>query len=141
VLNGKAFRKILKERGWSINACATRIGISSAQLSRVLNGKRGAGKKIITAIGRKFTESEVDRIISVKAALPIGNRKKKYLDEVKFTVFLKQIGMRKCDFADLLGVSRATISNALHGRKGIGRKFEGGFIRAFPQERLEFILV
>ena len=141
VLNGKEFRKILKEKGSSINACAIRLGISNAQLSRILNGKRGMGRKVEAAIIRKFTKEEVARITSFKVEIPIGNKIKKYLDEVKFSEFLRRIGMRKCDFAKLIGVSRGTLSNALHLRKGIGRKFEGGFIRAFPQERLELILV
>lgn len=50
---------------------------------------------------------------------------------------IKCHGLTQNQFAIKVGVSKATISRILNGKRGAGGEFIGGIIKAFPKSKLE----
>lgn len=50
---------LIKKRGWTLNQFAIKAGVSSATVSRWVNGKRGAGPDLIGGILRVFPEENI----------------------------------------------------------------------------------
>lgn len=51
---GKIIKKLREERGWSQDDLAFRTGTSAANLSRIENGKHGAGEALLEALAKEF---------------------------------------------------------------------------------------
>lgn len=56
---------------------ADKIGVSHSMVNRVINGKRGGGKKVILGILRAFEGVRYDQIIHYDNSLTKGNKIKK----------------------------------------------------------------
>lgn len=52
----------LKKNCWSQNELAIKVGVARGTISRVLNGKRGAGRKVIGGILRTFPEETIESL-------------------------------------------------------------------------------
>lgn len=68
-LNSLMIVKNLSERQF-----ATLIGVSFATINRVLNGKRGAGNKVIYGILTAFPDVSYGQLIKHDRSLPKGNK-------------------------------------------------------------------
>lgn len=51
---GKAIRKLRELRNWSQDELAFRSGTSAANISRIENGKHGAGEALLEALAKEF---------------------------------------------------------------------------------------
>jgi transcriptional regulator with XRE-family HTH domain len=51
---GKTIKKLREARGWSQDELAFRTGTSAANLSRIENGKHGAGEALLEALAKEF---------------------------------------------------------------------------------------
>lgn len=51
---GKVIKRLREERGWSQDELAFRTGTSAANISRIENGKHGAGQELLEALAREF---------------------------------------------------------------------------------------
>lgn len=61
-LNVEYLQDILKKKGWSERNLAIRSGLSSATISRLITGKRGAGVRTIAGIRKAFPEEPIERL-------------------------------------------------------------------------------
>ncbi|ADL50527.1 helix-turn-helix transcriptional regulator [Clostridium cellulovorans] len=62
VVNRDVIRTLLKENQWSQNELANRVGVSRVTISRILNNKRGAGRKVIGGLIRTFPNQGVSTL-------------------------------------------------------------------------------
>jgi transcriptional regulator with XRE-family HTH domain len=51
------------------------------------------------------------------------------------------IGLNQNELASMAGVSKGTLSRALNGKRGAGRKLLGGLLRALPQATYELLII
>ena len=56
------------------------------------------------------------------------------LNKAAIAALLKERGLSQNALAHQIGVQRGTLSNALSGRKGCGRKILSGLLTLFPNE-------
>lgn len=52
-----------------------------------------------------------------------------------------QNGWTQNELARRMGLPRGTLSNVLSGRRGAGRKILSGFLRIFPEEQLDNLII
>lgn len=62
ILNIEFLRELMVKKGWSINQLAMRSGLSSATVSRLLTGKRGAGPRTLKGIRKAFPNEPLDKL-------------------------------------------------------------------------------
>lgn len=62
-LNAQTVRNLCRRCGWSQNELAKRMGVSKGALSRVLNGKCGAGRKMLSRLLHVFPDETVASIV------------------------------------------------------------------------------
>ncbi len=55
---------LTNHRGWSQNELARRMGVSKSALSRVLSGKSGAGRKMISGLLRIFPGESLESFVA-----------------------------------------------------------------------------
>jgi len=60
-----------------------------------------------------------------------------HLDTKSIKELLSRHSLSQNQLARDMGIARGTLSNALSGRRGAGRKVLAGLLRTFPEERLE----
>jgi transcriptional regulator with XRE-family HTH domain len=65
-LNVRYVEELIKKRGWSERQLAMKSGLSSATISRIIAGKRGAGKRALTGIRKAFPDEPFERLIIIK---------------------------------------------------------------------------
>lgn len=51
---GKVIKRLRESRGWSQDELAFRTGTSAANISRIENGKHGAGEELLESLAREF---------------------------------------------------------------------------------------
>lgn len=51
------------------------------------------------------------------------------------------IGLSQNELASRAGVSKGTLSRALNGKRGAGRKLLGGLLRVLPQATYELLII
>lgn len=51
------------------------------------------------------------------------------------------IGLSQNELASMAGVSKGTLSRALNGKRGAGRKLLGGLLRVLPQASYELLII
>lgn len=71
ILNKAHVVEKLQHNGWSQNELANRAGVSKGTISRVLNGKRGAGRKVIAGLLRTFPDETLESLFKEKSSKPI----------------------------------------------------------------------
>ncbi|EOC99348.1 helix-turn-helix domain-containing protein [Caldisalinibacter kiritimatiensis] len=54
---------------------------------------------------------------------------------------LKENGWTQNELARRMDISKGTLSNVLSGRRGAGRKVISSLLRAFPEEKLENLIL
>ncbi|SHJ77410.1 helix-turn-helix domain-containing protein [Paramaledivibacter caminithermalis] len=54
---------------------------------------------------------------------------------------LKAKGWSQNELARRMNIPKGTLSNVLSGRRGAGRKVISGLLRAFPEEKLENLIL
>jgi len=62
-LNATIVRNLCSRCGWSQNELAKRMGVSKGALSRAINGKCGAGRKMLSRLLRVFPDETVASIV------------------------------------------------------------------------------
>lgn len=62
LLNIEFLKELMMKKGWSINQLALKTGLSSATVSRILTGKRGAGTRTLKGIRRAFPDEPLDKL-------------------------------------------------------------------------------
>lgn len=62
VLNLEFLKIIMEKKGWSERQLAMRSGLSSATISRILTGKRGAGARTLAGLRKAFPDEPVDKL-------------------------------------------------------------------------------
>lgn len=59
------------------------------------------------------------------------------LNNARIQELLGEHNLSQTQLASKIGITRGALSNALSGRRGIGRKILVGLLRAFPGETIE----
>ena len=62
-INNDYINKLIDKNKWSQNELARRIGVSKGTMSRIITGKRGAGRKVISGLLRIEPEATYEMII------------------------------------------------------------------------------
>lgn len=65
--------ELIRKRSWSANKLAMRMGISRAEVSRFLNGKRTGGKKLIGGLLKAFPKESVETLFILPIVEPNVN--------------------------------------------------------------------
>jgi len=81
LLNVNHLIKLMDKYDLSERELARRSELSSATISRILSGKRGAGSRTMAGIRKAFPDEPADKLFFLSAMLPnssnIGQRKQK----------------------------------------------------------------
>lgn len=75
--NKEYILKLLKDNNWSQNKLAIRAGVSKTTISRWVNGKRGAGKDLISGLIRAFPNEPLEKIFFLESMSPNRNEQNK----------------------------------------------------------------
>lgn len=70
-LNSSKLKELMKEKSLSQNQLAVKANVSKGTISRVLNGKRGAGRKVIAGLLRTFPDETLESLFKEKSSKPI----------------------------------------------------------------------
>lgn len=71
IIRSEVLKEKLQKHGWSQNELAIKANVSKGTISRVLNGKRGAGRKVIAGLLRTFPDETVESLFKEKSSKPI----------------------------------------------------------------------
>jgi transcriptional regulator with XRE-family HTH domain len=61
-LNVEYLKEVIERKGWTIGQFAVKTGLSTTTISRILNGKRGAGAKSIGRIVKALPGEPLDKL-------------------------------------------------------------------------------
>ena len=77
-------RELMAVRQWSASELARHMGVSRSETTRLLNGKRNGGNKVISGLIKAFPEEPLDTLFfcplctqmstQIKIAFPLRNR-------------------------------------------------------------------
>lgn len=70
-LNSLKIKELMKEKNLSQNQLAIKANVSKGTISRVINGKRGAGRKVIVGLLRIFPDETLESLFKEKSSKPI----------------------------------------------------------------------
>ncbi|WIF95093.1 helix-turn-helix transcriptional regulator [Caminicella sporogenes] len=76
-VNKEYVQKLIKEKNWSQNQFARNAGVSKTTASRWLNGKRGAGRRLISGIIKAFPDEPLDKLFFLNELKPNSNKHKR----------------------------------------------------------------
>jgi transcriptional regulator with XRE-family HTH domain len=62
-LNAEYLTELMRLKGWTVRQLALKSGLSSATISRIITGKRGAGTRTLAGIRRAFPEEPIERLL------------------------------------------------------------------------------
>jgi transcriptional regulator with XRE-family HTH domain len=62
LLNVKYLETLIEKKGWSERQLAMKCGLSSATVSRIISGKRGAGTRALAGIMKAFPNEPLDKL-------------------------------------------------------------------------------
>jgi transcriptional regulator with XRE-family HTH domain len=62
LLNVEYLTELIKGKSWSERQLASKSGLSSAAISRIITGRRGAGTRDLTGIIRAFSDEPIERL-------------------------------------------------------------------------------
>ncbi|WP_147565102.1 helix-turn-helix domain-containing protein [Clostridium tyrobutyricum] len=68
-LNSSKLKELMEINGLSQNKLAAKANVSKGTISRVLNGKRGVGRKVASGLLRVFPEESVDTLFKKEGVL------------------------------------------------------------------------
>jgi transcriptional regulator with XRE-family HTH domain len=71
ILNKDFVIEKLQQHGWSQNELAKQMEVSKGTISRVMNGKRGAGRKVVAGLLKTFPDETLDSLFKEKRSKPI----------------------------------------------------------------------
>ena len=71
IIRSEVLKEKLQKQGWSQNELAIKANVSKGTISRVLNGKRGAGRKVIAGLLRTFPDETLESLFKEKSSKPI----------------------------------------------------------------------
>lgn len=77
LVNIEFLKSLMIVKNLSEREFAELIGVSYPQINRVMNGKRGAGNKLILGVLNKFPEVRYEQLFSRAKELTKGNNSKK----------------------------------------------------------------
>jgi transcriptional regulator with XRE-family HTH domain len=60
--NKEYILQLAKQRGWNYAELARRSGVSPSTISRWIQGKRGAGRCLISGFIKAFPEEQIERL-------------------------------------------------------------------------------
>lgn len=63
----------MKKNNWSQNKLALKAGVSKTTVSRWINGKRGAGRELMSGFIRAFPSESIDKLFFLEVKLPNGD--------------------------------------------------------------------
>ena len=61
-LNLEFIKELIEKKGWSKRQLAMKSGLSSATISRIITGKRGAGTRTLAGIRKAFPDEPLDKL-------------------------------------------------------------------------------
>ena len=61
-LNLEFLKELIEKNGLSLRQLARKSGLSSATISRIITGKRGAGTRSLAGIRKAFPEEPLDKL-------------------------------------------------------------------------------
>ncbi len=71
--NVDRIKALMKIRQWSASELARQMGVSRSEATRLLNGKRQGGKKVISGLIRAFPNESLDTLFFLPDLYPIVN--------------------------------------------------------------------
>jgi transcriptional regulator with XRE-family HTH domain len=75
LLNVKYLEELMRKKGCSEHRLAMKSGLSSATVSRIINGKRGAGARTFAGIRKAFTDEPIERLFILVNSYQMGMRR------------------------------------------------------------------
>jgi transcriptional regulator with XRE-family HTH domain len=76
VVDVEFIKSLMKVKNLSESEFAEKIGVTHSTINRVLNGKRGAGNKVVFGILTAFKDVTYSQLVYCIPTLPKGNIKK-----------------------------------------------------------------
>jgi len=76
-------KELMEERKWSASELARRMGVSRSESTRLLNGKRTGGNKVISGLMRAFPDEPMESLFFLPKLYPIVNIKERYVSSEK----------------------------------------------------------
>ncbi|KGM99556.1 helix-turn-helix transcriptional regulator [Clostridium botulinum] len=70
-INYLKIKELMEEKNLSQNQLAVKANVSKGTISRVLNGKRGVGRKVIVGFLRTFPDETLESLFKGKGSKPI----------------------------------------------------------------------
>lgn len=77
VIDIEFLNSLMKVKGMNESEFSQAIGVSRSTVSRVMNGKRGAGNKFIFGVLNTFPDVSYGQLIKHDRSLPKGNKSAK----------------------------------------------------------------
>jgi transcriptional regulator with XRE-family HTH domain len=62
LLNVKYLQTLIEKKGWSERQFAMKCGLSSATVSRIISGKRGAGTRALVGIMKALPNEPLEKL-------------------------------------------------------------------------------
>lgn len=75
-LNIERLRELIEKQGVTVSCFARKIGITPSTMSKILNGKSGAGRETIGKILAAFPNESISSLFFLSSLLPNGIKKK-----------------------------------------------------------------
>lgn len=71
--NVKRIKELMAVRRWSASELARQMGVSRSETTRLLNGKRNGGNKVISGLIKAFPEESLETLFFLPSVYPIVN--------------------------------------------------------------------
>jgi transcriptional regulator with XRE-family HTH domain len=71
--NVERIKELMAVRRWSASELARQMGVSRSETTRLLNGKRNGGNKVISGLIKAFPEESLESLFFLPTVYPIVN--------------------------------------------------------------------
>lgn len=72
-------KQLMMAHHWTASELARRMGVSRSESTRLLNGKRTGGNKVLSGLMRAFPDEPMESLFFLPKVYPIVNIKKKFV--------------------------------------------------------------
>lgn len=90
-------KELMAVRRWSASELARQMGVSRSETTRLLNGKRNGGNKVISGLIKAFPEEPLENLFFLPTMYPIVNTNKDIVPVKKSTDIHQPIPVKHPD--------------------------------------------
>lgn len=81
--NVERIKELMAVKQWSSSELARQMGVSRSETTRLLNGKRNGGNKVISGLIRAFPEEPLETLFFLPSVYPNGNTNNNIVSDKK----------------------------------------------------------